>query len=80
MDGNISPIFGSDHDSITIKILLGNPRGPGVWKLNTSLLSDDTYCEMIKNTVNDTVASNIEANPSLLCELCKLNIRSVSID
>ena len=79
IESGISPIFGSDHDSITIEILLGNPRGPGVWKLNTSFLSDDTYCELIRNTVCDTLASNTEANPSLLWELCKLNIRSVSI-
>jgi len=30
--------------------LHSNPRGPGFWKLNTSLLEEDEYVKQIKTT------------------------------
>lgn len=80
LDTSISPIFGSDHESITLNVLIGHPRGPGVWKLNTSFLFDDNSCDLIRKTVNDTLLSKNGVDPSFLWELCKLHIRSVSIE
>ena len=39
----------SDHDFVFLNLVLGNtPRvGPGVWKINNSLLDDETYCDEI---------------------------------
>ena len=40
---------------ITLNITLhSNPRGPGFWKLNTSLLSDTEYIDLIKQTIAQT--------------------------
>ena len=40
----------SDHDFVFLSLALSNsPRvGPGVWKINNSLLDDETYCEQIR--------------------------------
>ena len=41
----------SDHHIINLKITLGNlnPRGRGVWKLNTQLLKSETFCSAVNN-------------------------------
>lgn len=75
----ISPILGSDHDSVSLEILLGQKRGPGIWKLNTSFLHDAEYQGLIRQTISQTIRDNLNLNPSFLWENCKLNIRSASI-
>ena len=41
--------FKTDHSLITIKLSLhSNRRGPGFWKLNTSLLEEDGYVNKSK--------------------------------
>ena len=40
--------FKTDHSLVTIKLALhSNPRGPGFWKLNTSLLEEEEYVKQI---------------------------------
>lgn len=41
----------TDHSSIILELedIKEGPRGPGFWKLNTSLLARSDYVEMIKN-------------------------------
>ena len=41
----------SDHDAVTATIQLPceNPRGPGIWKLNNTILSDTSYCHEISS-------------------------------
>ena len=59
-----------------------NPRGPGVWELNTSFLSEDNYVTKIKNTIQDTkseYANNPSVSPALLWEMIKLKIREASL-
>jgi exonuclease III len=45
------PSFFTDHQYLLVKCDLGDPfvRGPGVWKLNTSLLEDDEYCQLVRS-------------------------------
>ena len=41
---DIYPGYKSDHSMITLKLSLhSNPRGPGLWKLNTSFLTEINY-------------------------------------
>ena len=75
LNATISPIFGSDHSSVTLCLNFSNKRGRGSWKLNTSLLNDDIYKEKIRSTVNDIVSnSNYFHNAMHLWEVLKLNI------
>ena len=49
---DIKPGFRTDHSLITINILENNQnRGRGFWKLNTSLLIDNTYTDKIKKSI-----------------------------
>ena len=80
VDANILPLFGSDHSCVTVSLLIGTKRGPGIWKLNTSLLSDNNYVTLINNTISHTITDNSNLDPASLWELCKFNIKSDSID
>ena len=46
----IYPISLSDHDGVTVTFLTReeNPRGPGIWKLNTSILKQKEFQEIFK--------------------------------
>ena len=51
---DISSGFKTDHSMATIQVTLHtNPRGPGFWKSNTSLLSETEYINQIKTTIED---------------------------
>ena len=55
ISANILQGFKTDHSMITLNISLhSNPRGPGFWKLNTSLLADKDYIDLIRLTIHET--------------------------
>lgn len=42
----------SDHKCVELKIVFNkNKRGPGRWKLNTSILDDKPYLQQIKDII-----------------------------
>ena len=47
--------------------------------LNCSLLNDIDYVEGIKKVIGDTVLLNQDANPSLLWDTIKLQVRGFSL-
>ena len=52
LNAKILPSIKSDHSLIEITFTLnGPPRGPGIWKLNTSLLQDDEYKSEVKHLI-----------------------------
>ena len=75
--------FKTDHSLITIKLALhSNSRGPGFWKLNTSLLEDDGYVKQIKTTikaVQEEYQEDNTINAALTWEMIKLKVREQSI-
>ena len=75
--------FKTDHSLITISAALhSNQRGPGYWKLNTSILSDANYVNQIRVTikkVTDEYVDDYSVNPTLMWEMIKLKIREQSI-
>lgn len=79
---HVSNIRMSDHIAIIFKCeISSNSRGKGYWKLNTSVLHDLKYCEMINqfllNLPNDI---KLETNPKIKWELIKLNVKYLSIE
>ena len=45
--------YRSDHAPISFLLqILDNQRGPGVWKINNSLLADENFVTMIKKEIN----------------------------
>ena len=51
---DIKPGFRSDHSllSLTAKVDDTSTRGPGLWKLNVSLLQNEDYVDLIKQTIH----------------------------
>ena len=69
----------SDHSWVTLELSLeGYERGAGAWKLNTKLLYDRKYEELIKETIKYTIESMPCANPNKLWTLLKINCAKVS--
>ncbi len=77
---NIHASFRSDHSLISLKIKrLAEKRGPGLWKFNSSFLSNPQYVNQIKQCINSTAQENDNLNPTLLWEMIKFNVRSTSV-
>ena len=75
--------FKTDHSLVTIKLALhSNPRGPGFWKLNTSLLSEEEYVNQIKTTIKAVQKEYQEDNSvsaASTWEMIKLKVREQSM-
>ena len=75
--------FKTDHSLITIKLALhSNPRGPGFWKLNTSLLEEDGYVKQIKTAIKaiqEEYQEDDTVNATLTWEMIKLKVREQSM-
>ena len=80
---DIVPGYKTDHSMILLKIALHhNPRGRGFWKLNTSLLKEEEYLNLIKTTIYKTkneYQSDNSVNPALLWDMIKMKVREKSI-
>ena len=51
----------SDHSMITMYIQLEeNHKGPGFWRLNTSLLTDETYIERVSEVIQDVLGQQFK--------------------
>ena len=68
---------------ITLNFSLhSNPRGPGFWKLNTSLLTEIDYVNQIKSVIQETqneYKDDESVNRSLLWEMIRLKVREKSL-
>jgi len=72
--------FKSDHSIVTMTLSITNiSRGPGTFKLNNSLLLEEDYQNIIRNSIKDITELNVNANPNTLWELIKGCIRNESI-
>ena len=83
ISANILPDFKTDHSMITLNISLhSNPRGPGFLKLNTSLLADKDYIDLIRLTIHKTeneYENDESINPALLWDIIQLKTREKSL-
>ena len=80
---NITPCPLSDHDfvSFVFDVPEGIKHGPGVWKLNNSLLDDDKFCTLIRKTISDHIEFLLAfENIRDWWEFLKSSIKEVSIE
>ena len=72
----------TDHISIIFKCeISSNNRGKGYWKLNTSVLVEPKYCDMINSFLTNLPDEiNLEENSKTKWELIKLKIKNLSIN
>ena len=54
-NADITPGYRTDHNTITITIQSKQQRGNGLWKFNTSHLTDDDYVSRIKKCIVHTL-------------------------
>ena len=81
-NATITPGFRTDHSLISLKLQLHDQkRGPGFWKLNTSLLVDKDYVDRIKGVIDSSSKffKSQNTHPDLLWELVKAEVRGESI-
>ena len=79
---DIIPSIKTDHSAIILEIeeIQACGRGPGFWKLNTSLLSDENYKTMINNKLPTWLEEGKGLDdPRSIWDWIKINIRSNSI-
>lgn len=70
----------SEHDIFELVIgLCPSTHGRGYWKLNTSLLNDNIYVDLIKNVISDTVRIECDCSPTLLWDTIKCRVRGETI-
>ena len=59
----------TDHKAIMISLKdIEFKRGPGYWKLNTSLLKDEKYISLINNCIDNTLLENNDLDSQTLWE------------
>ena len=75
--------YRTDHSMITVRINTAtDPRGPGFWKLNTHLLTESEYINLIRKTITDIskeYEGQNEVDEILLWDVIKMQIRVTSI-
>ena len=88
---NIGISYRSDHSIISLEISLNQiKRGPSYWKFNSSLLCDNEYTRLVKDTISGTTDEyrtssddeqdmTFSINDQLMFEILKMKIRSLSI-
>ena len=78
-NADIVPGYKTDHSMITLDLSLHtNRRGPGLWKLNTSFLTETGYVNLIKATIKEVqgeYGKDDMVNRALLWDMIKLKIR-----
>ena len=71
--------YKTDHSMISLSLgLTENPRGPGLWKLHISFLTEDEYINRIKRVILKTCEDYKDDNDvddALLWEMIKLEVR-----
>lgn len=76
----ISAGIKTDHKCILILLNLNKTnKGPGWWKLNTSILLDKLYQEKIKEILEKTKQKYSSLSKQLLWEISKIKIKEFSI-
>ena len=75
----VLPSFKSDHSILILKLTICTfNRGPGYWKLNTSLLHNRDYLEKINRYVGIELGTNTASTYSERWELFKLGLVNTS--
>ena len=79
---DIVPSIKSDHSLLTLSLVLqkDHARGKGLWKFNSSLLQDNDYQELVRDTIKEGLedSKNLESK-ELTWDYLKCRIRTMTI-
>ena len=77
---DIRPTIKTDHNAISLKLkLTESKRGPGFWKFNAALLTDEMYKTQIKDIILNCKHDCKQLSKQLSWEFCKRRIKDFSI-
>ena len=81
MNANIITAPVPDHQAVMLNItILPRKRGAGIWKLNNSILANDTYKKGIKDIFFETIAQYDDSvSKKILWDLCKIRFKEYTI-
>jgi exonuclease III len=72
-----------DHKAVVVSIrCTERKRGPGYWKLNTSILREENYVNIIRGVISDTISeynNMTDIDKSMIWELIKIRVKEFSI-
>ena len=70
----------TDHKSVAMNLNIEkNKKGPGNWKLNTSILKDKTYVQNIKLLIMKVKTDYAFLSKQMIWEMCKVKIKEYTI-
>ena len=79
----IIPNTFSDHSALILTICFNEetaPRGPGYWKFNNSLLSENEYIALLRSNIPEFVEKYEEVeDKGLFWEMVKMEIRGLTV-
>ena len=80
-NSDILPGYKTDHSLIVTHFQITNEnRGKGFWKFNASLLEDEDFVKLIKETINKTSSNHFEyLDSSSFWEFLKLSLRTETL-
>ena len=74
------PGIKTDHKCVSIFLdFSSSSKGPGRWKMNTSILKDKAYIENIKPLIQKTKNDYKMVSKQLIWEMCKVRIKEFTI-
>ena len=77
---DIKPVLRCDHNAVTMKLqVTTKKRGKGFWKLNNSLLKDETYKQGVRNIIKNIKIEYNSFDYQFMWEMCKIKIREYSM-
>src|SRR4051812_32999342 len=76
-DSCISRTHFSDHKNVIFRIQgpRFRARGPGIWRLNTTILQHEQYLAIIRGKVEETLVETAEWEPRKRWDFIKLVVR-----
>ena len=76
MDSSIEASVSTDHSLIAVNFATSlQPRGPGIWKFNNTLLQDNQFVQKLKELVKDCKRIYNYMNPTEFWELLKFEMK-----
>ena len=78
-DSSVKSVSFTDHRLVITQLVFSAFKvGKGIFKLNTSILQDREYCDMIVKEIDGTLEEYRNVNPHLRWEMVKVNVKEMS--
>ena len=78
-ESTVKSVTFTDHRLVVTNFIFSTFKtGKGLFKMNTTVLKDREYCEIINNEIQKTREEFRNVNPHLLLEMIKINVKEIT--